>query len=504
MKEKFFAIKSGFKTGIFQDTWDNVKQYVSNYPGATYKSFRSQSDADDYMANTGDNDSDNVNETDKDKIVTNKEIEEQVNFLTVDEAIAFVDGSYKSNLEAKHPEKYGYGVIILTKSTDGTVLENTLFNSAFDSEGLKLKNVAGEVMATKEAILWATKMKFTRLHIYYDYAGIKKWALGDWEAKNKITQEYVRFINSQDIELSFTKVNSHTGITYNDKVDALAKKSLEGAAYRTNKDGSIYMKGLSSEKWTTIEKNLLSILGESLKITHKCAKFPQIIFILDAAKVTVTIYDYAAYIQGNSSELFNKIFDISIGELNSDDDALISLNSFHYLDITSEELDRHYREQLPSASKKETNTKVIITLKNAVYNTMLTGFKPDYTDLISPISRIVEHYLHEMLTNGGVETQDVKFNSSGEISSVKNNFSYFNKDIDTGKFFICSHQVKSNLNEDQLELLERMYNWYNSNRHETSHWNKDSGDSTLIPTITEARDKILEGESLIEKFYAVY
>lgn len=47
---KYYAIKSGYKTGVFYDTWENVKQYVEKYPKAKYKGFDDQKSADDYMA----------------------------------------------------------------------------------------------------------------------------------------------------------------------------------------------------------------------------------------------------------------------------------------------------------------------------------------------------------------------------------------------------------------------------------------------------------------------
>lgn len=42
MKLKYYAIKSGYRTGIFYDIWDNVKQYVNGYPNAEFKGFSNQ------------------------------------------------------------------------------------------------------------------------------------------------------------------------------------------------------------------------------------------------------------------------------------------------------------------------------------------------------------------------------------------------------------------------------------------------------------------------------
>lgn len=497
--KKFYAIKDGYKKGIFYDDWDNVKQYVSGYSGAVYKGFKNQEDADNYMAN--DQNVDVERENDNPDSV-NKEISKAIDEIGSDEVIAFVDGTYKGNLEGKYPEKYGYGVILLTKP-ENKLLENKLYNSAHDVEGLRYRQVAGELKATKEAIKWAINAKkFSKIHIFYDYNGIENWANYSWKANDSITKEYVDFIqkNSDLITITFSKVTSHTGVSYNEKVDKLAKNSLESGAYKTNNDGSIYLKGLSSTLWNELSENLKKNIGDSLKVTKKNdGRFPQIVFLANGSKVTATIYEDtdSAYLQGNPSDLLNELFNLAISRMNTDKDALLALNYFHSLDIKEDELDIKYREQMPRASKIEKDRNVVRTLKNVVYNTMLTGYKPDYTDLISPVTRIMEHYLHEMLGHGGVETECVTSNT------VKNRFAYFDRG-NSGRYFVNNTQLKQELTESQVTLLESVYNWYHKYRHATDHWNKESEDTTMIPTMTIARDLLLEGEELIEEFYSLY
>lgn len=499
--KKYYAIKEGYKTGVFYDEWANVKQYISGYSGAVYKGFKNQKEADDYMADDGNT---AVEKVDDNTDNVNKEINKEIEEMGSNEVIAFVDGTYKNNIEGKYPEKYGYGVILLTKPED-KILEDKLYNSAHDEEGLRLRQVAGELQATKEAINWAIAMeKFSKIHIFYDYSGIENWANRTWKAKDSITEEYADFIQKKSnlITITFSKVTSHTGIGYNEKADKLAKSSLEGGAYKTNNDGSIYLKGLSSSLWGEINEELKKKVGDSLKIAERNDnRFPQIIFQTNESKVTVTIYENtnSAYLQGTPCNLLNELFDLAVSKVKTDKDALLALNYFHSLSIKEDELDIKYREQLPKASKVETDGSVVRTLKNAVYNTMLTGYKPDYTDLISPVTRIMEHYLHEMIGRGGLETECVSHSNH-----VTNKFNYFNFSTDTNRYTVSSGQLKQRLTESQIQLLESIYNWYHKNRHATNHWNKESEDTTMIPTMTIARDLILEGESLIEKFYDLF
>ena len=48
MANKYYAIKVGRKTGIF-NTWNECKKYVEGYPNSVYKSFGSITEAEDFI-----------------------------------------------------------------------------------------------------------------------------------------------------------------------------------------------------------------------------------------------------------------------------------------------------------------------------------------------------------------------------------------------------------------------------------------------------------------------
>ncbi len=50
-KSKFYAVKVGEKPGIYT-SWDEAKEYVEKYPGAKYKSFGTEAEAQAYMNDT--------------------------------------------------------------------------------------------------------------------------------------------------------------------------------------------------------------------------------------------------------------------------------------------------------------------------------------------------------------------------------------------------------------------------------------------------------------------
>ena len=47
-KRKFYAVRKGKKTGIF-NTWDECKEQVNGYSGAEYKSFTLKEEAEEYI-----------------------------------------------------------------------------------------------------------------------------------------------------------------------------------------------------------------------------------------------------------------------------------------------------------------------------------------------------------------------------------------------------------------------------------------------------------------------
>ena len=48
MQKKFYAVRTGHKTGIFT-TWDECREAVHKFPGAEYKSFKNKDEAENYL-----------------------------------------------------------------------------------------------------------------------------------------------------------------------------------------------------------------------------------------------------------------------------------------------------------------------------------------------------------------------------------------------------------------------------------------------------------------------
>ena len=191
MAAKFYAVRKGKKPGIYM-SWDICKQQTDGFPGAEFKSFPTREAAEEYIG------------------------QKQQTVEKEPENYAFVDGSY--NIATK---VYGYGGFLMA---DGK--KEVLQGSGSEEEMASMRNVAGEVLGSMAAIEKAVELGLAELTIYYDYMGIEMWATKDWKRNNALTQQYAAFYDSikDRVRVHFHKVAAHTGDTYNEMADALAKQ----------------------------------------------------------------------------------------------------------------------------------------------------------------------------------------------------------------------------------------------------------------------------------------
>ena len=195
-KRKFYAVRKGKKTGIF-NTWDECKEQVNGYSGAEYKSFTLKEEAEEYIG-------------------LNKSID-KVNYDNRVEA--YVDGSYEHSIR-----EYGSGVVILKNNN----VEKTYSTKGKKESLVSMRNVAGEIEAAKIAMNYCLDNNIENLILYFDYEGIEKWCTGVWKTNKEGTIEYKKFYDSikSKLNVKFVKVKAHSGDKYNDVADKLAKAAI--------------------------------------------------------------------------------------------------------------------------------------------------------------------------------------------------------------------------------------------------------------------------------------
>ena len=195
MAVKFYAVKKGLVTGIFQ-TWGECKESVSGYSGAEYKSFPTLEQAREYLGLTKD-----------EKVVRDG-----------DYVPVYVDGSYNSVTE-----EFSYGMVVLLKDREETFCEKYE-----DDQLSSMHNVAGEIKGAEAAMRYAIEHGIKRIAIYHDYEGIAKWCTGEWKTNKEGTKAYRAFYEeaSKKVTVKFVKVTGHSGDRYNDMADRLAREAL--------------------------------------------------------------------------------------------------------------------------------------------------------------------------------------------------------------------------------------------------------------------------------------
>lgn len=202
MAAKYYAVQKGRSTGVFL-SWAECQKQVSGFSGASFKSFPTLAEAEAFVRGG--------------KAVMPEQTAESP-IKEAEALVAYVDGSYHSATG-----EYAYGMVLLNgKET------HTFFQKFDDRELAAMRNVAGEIKGAEAAMRYAVEHQYSKLYIYHDYEGIAKWCQGAWKTNKEGTKAYKAYFDSiQDkLEVVFVKVTAHTGDTYNEMADRLAKKAL--------------------------------------------------------------------------------------------------------------------------------------------------------------------------------------------------------------------------------------------------------------------------------------
>lgn len=201
MAKKYYAVRAGRKTGVFE-TWDQCKAQVMGFSGASYKSFPTREEAEAFVSG-------NSAET---KTSSGSPLSGE------NTAVAYVDGSYHVGTG-----EFACGAVLFWQG------ETHTFSQKFtDPELAQMRNVAGEIKGSETVIRWCLEQGVPALEIHHDYEGIAKWCTGEWKANKEGTKAYQAFYRqaSETMHIRFVKVKGHSGDTYNDMADRLAKEAL--------------------------------------------------------------------------------------------------------------------------------------------------------------------------------------------------------------------------------------------------------------------------------------
>ncbi len=195
---KYYAVRKGLKTGIFT-SWDLCKDSVSGFPGAEYKSFKTQEEAEGYMSND------------------DSSLTSPIPVPKEGEAIVYIKGITKDN-------KYSFGCVFVKS---GNCIKKTL-GCGDNSETLAIGSSAGEMIAAMYAAKSLIKSGFKKITIVYYQDIIEKLVTGEWKAKNELTKKYAETMKEliYSAEIFYRKIRKED--SYSMLVSQMAKSAISG------------------------------------------------------------------------------------------------------------------------------------------------------------------------------------------------------------------------------------------------------------------------------------
>lgn len=213
MAKKFYAVKAGRTPGVYE-TWSDCEKQVKGFGGAIYKSFPTKVEAQAFICDEGMSIGDYFASSKTSKLIgVKKSID--LDFSEPNHLIAYIDGSYD-----KHNRSVGSGGIMFLNGNKETFSFGTQ-----EAKYTEFWNVSGELLAAMYVMQQALTHGIPKCTLYYDYMGIEMWAMKKWKRNNVLTNEYAAFCERifQQVKVCFYKVHAHTGDTYNEMADQLAK-----------------------------------------------------------------------------------------------------------------------------------------------------------------------------------------------------------------------------------------------------------------------------------------
>lgn len=299
---KYYAVKSE-ENRIFT-SWDECKSFLDGKKAYKYKGFSSLAEAEAFLRGV-----------DLYAEAVKKDLADGY-------CVCFTDGSYDERYNA-----YSYGVVAI--GLDGKEYE--FCDRGEVDEYLTSRNVAGEADGVLCAAKWAYLNGYAKLKIYHDYAGLSAWANGEWSARSPVAEYYSRELSRYRgvLRIEFVKVKGHGNVSYNERVDKLAKKALfDGFVSRVSGYG-FKLSGDGEAKNLAERVHVLAARAEHVFTDDGT------VFTLGDDRLAIRVCDGATAITGTGGVLYF----LAVSELSKTRDRLAKIrlyeNAFSLTDLAS-------------------------------------------------------------------------------------------------------------------------------------------------------------------------
>lgn len=475
--KKYYAVRKGLVPGIYT-SWGECQQNINGFPGAEYKGFSTKEEAETFL-NNEDSSQDN----------TIKKI------LSSSEAVAYIDGSFNTSTN-----EYSCGVVIFF---DGG--EEHLSQKFNDPDLATMRNVAGEIEGAKMAIKFCIDNKIQSVDIFYDYEGIEKWCTGAWKANKPGTIEYKKYYNSVKnlLQITFVKVKGHSGNTYNDLADSLAKAAVGIGEPHTNisvRNNGIIANGIKKDDlegvFDLLKEDFSDLKLSNREIPH-AIQYELEISIPNRQKLYVNLYEHKRkiWISGRQEDLFNRLT-LYLVELLEIDEIPNFLNTIHETNIDKDVVESEFRTLFPHSHDK-LPMDLSRYLHQAVFNLHVSTNVYVANYLVEPAIRPLEAILKIALKKNDIPIRKKRANYDS--------FFVFKK-VESDKYELKEEYVLDCHSKDLLNYLARCYTYYHKNRHTLFHWDDptEERDTTrILNTIEEAIPIIRDSIALIDEYFTI-
>lgn len=213
---KYYAVRKGRQPGIYT-TWPSCEAQVKGFPGAAYKAFPTKAQALAFVGETP---------------PSSPPLLQSDARPATDDIHVWVDGSCLPNGPGRL--LFGWAYVVL----DGQRELHRGSGNDVPVEARRHRNVAGEIQAVLRALEWCREYGIVAAAIHFDYEGLASWVEGTWKTRTPFTRAYAERVRAMGMTLTWHKVQAHSGATYNELVDQLAREAAQSASAKEKRQKS--------------------------------------------------------------------------------------------------------------------------------------------------------------------------------------------------------------------------------------------------------------------------
>lgn len=453
MKKKFYSVKKGYSTGIFEN-WTECSEQIKGFPGAEYRSFSSRQDAEAYLSGT---------DLWTEKIYN----ESDGGFL-----VAFTSGS-----SDRANNKYSFASYLILRNRE----EELLCNFSNNENYIENITIIGEVLAVMNTFDYAISNDYKKIKIYHNHEGIEKWITGDWLPKSKASKLLVGIYNekySELLDVEFEKVQADSSIIFSKKARQGSKQALMDREKRLVSGNNWFrINNITNSEFETIIE-ILDEIDNKIAVTSN-RDSQKTIYKITHGSMTVTASVFSGgqrflLLQGKNNDLY-KLITSTIVELTDKASVETLIQNAYRIKVDRDALNRRFEpvEQslppgYPSGIKR--------LVKQSIINLTQNFDSEDYSQYAFPALRALEGHIKYLIIEAG--------------GTPGRQFNCFNKDSSTNLYFVNTPFADGSKNAS----IAKCYNYYKSRRDTLFHFGDIIGptDNTHFLSSKSDADKIIQ------------